>query len=292
MKPDQTFLGVAIALLILAVIFFVIERLAGRGRGRAQPYFRQGWVTDVVYWFTTVLLTKPLTRFALLVPLSVLVVLKLTDVETLKRGIYSGFGPLSRQPVWLQAVQIYALADFIAYWTHRLFHSGRWWPFHAVHHSSEDLDWLGSLRVHPVNDLVNKFLQTSPLLLLGYNPLVTLSTAPVLTFYAIFLHANVNWDFGPLRAVIATPVFHRWHHSREREAWDKNFAGLFPLWDLLFGTYYMPKGRYPENFGICEPMPASWLGQMWEPFAWLARRARKVNPAHNPSPADNPHHLS
>jgi sterol desaturase/sphingolipid hydroxylase (fatty acid hydroxylase superfamily) len=157
-------------------------------------------------------------------------------------------------------------------------HRGNWWPFHAVHLSSEDIDWLGSLRVHPVNDLVNKLAQVTPVLLMGYNPAVTLSTAPILTFYAIFIHANVNWDFGPLRCVIATPVFHRWHHPREPEAWDKNFAGLLPLWDILFGTYYMPKGRYPENLGICEPMPRGYLGQLWEPFAWLLRRSKKVDP--------------
>jgi sterol desaturase/sphingolipid hydroxylase (fatty acid hydroxylase superfamily) len=133
--------------------------------------------------------------------------------------------------------------------------------------------------VHPVNELVNKLSQAVPLLLMGFNPLVTLSTAPVLTFFAIFIHANVNWDFGPLRYVIATPVFHRWHHSREREAWDKNFAGLLPLWDILFGTFYMPRGCYPENFGICEPMPKGFFGQLWEPFAWLMRRGKKVDPA-------------
>lgn len=279
MKSDKTFLGVLVTLLILSAIFLVIERLAGRGRNRAQPVFRRGWLTDVVYFFTTVLLTKPVIRVMLILPLTVLILAKVTSLDVLKMGAYTGYGPLSRLPMWVQAVAVYVLVDFSGYWTHRLFHRGRWWPFHAVHHSSEDLDWLGSLRVHPVNDLVNKLAQAAPVLLLGFNPLVTLSTAPVLTFYAIFLHANVNWDFGPLRAVISTPVFHRWHHSRDREAWDKNFAGLLPLWDILFGTYYMPRGRYPENFGICEPMPRGYLGQLWEPFAWLLRRGRKVNPA-------------
>ena len=278
MKTEKSFLQVLIGLLVLAAIFFVIERIVGRGRNRAQPVFRSGWLTDVVYWFTTILFTKPFVRLMLILPLSVLILANVTSLDVVKLGTYAGYGPLSRQPIWLQAIQIYLLVDFTAYWTHRLFHRGRWWPFHAVHHSSEDLDWLGSLRVHPVNDLVNKIAQVTPVLLLGYNPLVTLSTAPVLTFYAIFLHANVNWDFGPLRSVIATPVFHRWHHSKDRAAWDKNFAGLFPLWDLLFGTYYMPKDRYPENFGICEPMPKSYLGQLWEPFAWLLRRSKKVDP--------------
>jgi sterol desaturase/sphingolipid hydroxylase (fatty acid hydroxylase superfamily) len=79
--------------------------------------------------------------------------------------------------------------------------------------------------------------------------------------------------------VIATPVFHRWHHSRETEALDKNFAGLLPIWDILFGTYYMPRDRWPENFGIHEPMPGGFLAQIWEPFARLMRRKKKENPS-------------
>ena len=281
MKSEKTFLSVLVTLFILSAIFFVVERIFGRLfiGGRKQPVIRKGWWTDVVYWFTTILLTKPFLRFMFIVPVGVLIAMKIVSLDAFKAGAYHGFGPASRQPIWLQVIEIYVLVDFFAYWGHRLFHSGKWWPFHAVHHSSEDLDWLGSLRVHPVNDLVNKFIQATPVLLMGFNPTVTLSTAPFLTFYAIFIHANVNWDFGPLRSVIATPVFHRWHHSRDREAWDKNFAGLLPFWDILFGTYYMPKGRYPENFGINEPMPAGYLAQLWEPFAWLKRRGKKVDPA-------------
>ena len=204
MKTDKTVVGVLVTLIILGTIFFVIERMMGRGR--PQPIVRKGWWTDVIYWITTLLLTKPLVRLMFILPLSLLIIAKVTSVDGLKIGSYAGYGPLSRQPVWLQAIQVYVLVDFCAYWTHRLFHQGRWWPFHAVHHSSKELDWLGSLRVHPVNDFVNKLAQASPVLLMGYNPTVTLSTAPILTFYAIFIHANVNWDFGPLRGVIATPV--------------------------------------------------------------------------------------
>ncbi len=276
MKPDKTLLSVLITLLILGAIFFVIERILGRGR--KQPIIRKGWWTDVTYWFITVLLTKPFVRLMFILPLGLLLLTKATSIEVLKMGAYTGYGPLSRQPIWLQAIQIYVLVDFCAYWTHRLFHRGRWWPFHAVHHSSEELDWLGSLRVHPVNDLVNKLAQATPVLLMGYNPTVTLSTAPILTFYAIFIHANVNWDFGWLRSVIATPVFHRWHHSKDREAWDKNFAGLLPVWDIIFGTYYMPKGRWPQHFSLCEPMPKGFIGQLWEPFAWNLRRG-KIDPS-------------
>lgn len=269
--------------MVLSALFFLLERTAGTHR----PLFRRGWATDVVYAFMALLVTKPLVRLLLLLPLSVLILTNTTSLDLLKNGFYSGYGPLSRQPHWLQAIEIYLLVDFLGYWTHRLFHRGGWWHFHAVHHSSEDLDWLGSLRVHPVNEIINKLTQVTPVLLLGFNPAVTLSSAPVLTLYAIFLHANLNWDFGPLRRIIASPVFHRWHHSRLNEAWDKNFAGLLPLWDILFGTYYMPKNRFPENFGICEPIPEGYLRQFWSPFGAILRKARKTDPSRAVSQRDS-----
>ncbi|HYF33657.1 MAG TPA: sterol desaturase family protein [Prosthecobacter sp.] len=267
MSPTLT--STLIGLIILSAAFFLMERFLGKG---PAPLMRKGWLTDVCYFFFTPLVAKSLSKAMILLPASLLILCGVATAEDLQNRSYSGFGPLAAQPLWLQAVEIYALADFLGYWSHRLFHGGRWWSFHAVHHSSEDLDWLSSVRVHPVNDLVSKFVQVTPLLLLGFNPCVTLSTAPFFTLYAIFLHARVDWDFGPLRAVIATPVFHRWHHSRQREAWDKNFAGLFPFWDILFGTYFMPKGRMPEDFGTTDEMPKHLPGQLWQPIRRLWTR--------------------
>ena len=104
MKTDKTFLGVLVSLVVLSAIFFVIERIAGRGRNREQPVFRQGWLTDVVYWFTTILLTKPFVRLMLILPLGLLIVVGITSADTLRSGSYTGFGPASRQPLWLQAM--------------------------------------------------------------------------------------------------------------------------------------------------------------------------------------------
>lgn len=260
------FLRALLALVVLAALFFVVERVLARRRGREQPFFRRGWGTDAAYLVLTAVITKPLVRGVLVVVAALLVTAGVVPAEALRTGAFTGFGPLSQQPLWLQAIEIMVLVDFIGYWTHRMFHRGRWWPFHAVHHSSEDLDWLGSVRVHPVNELVNRVAHVLPILLLGFNPALTLAAAPVLTLYAIFLHANVNWDFGPLRLVLASPAFHRWHHSRDREAWDKNFAGLLPCWDWLFGTLYLPRDRAPANFGIHEPMPPGLIGQLRQPF--------------------------
>jgi sterol desaturase/sphingolipid hydroxylase (fatty acid hydroxylase superfamily) len=254
-----------IGFVLLSALFLIIERLFGNRRGK--PLMRKGWWLDASYYLFTPLVTKTITRLSLLLPLGLMVWLGVTSVSDLQTKVYAGFGPLSRQPVWLQAVELLILGDLIAYWTHRLFHGRRWWPFHAVHHSSEDLDWMSSIRVHPVNDLVTKFAQVFPLLLLGFNPFAAAGVTAFFTVYAIFLHADVDWDFGPLRHVIATPVFHRWHHSKDAAAMDKNFAGLLPLWDILFGTLYMPRDRKPENFGIHGPMPGHLPGQLVKPFA-------------------------
>ena len=261
--PPQL-ISITIGFLILALAFTLLERWLGHGKER--PFFRRGYGLDVAYWFFTPLVTKSLTKLVIYLPAILLISAGVVSADQLRAGGYHGFGPLSHQPLWLQSVEILALADLLGYASHRLFHGRRWWPFHAVHHSSEDLDWLSSIRVHPVNDLVNKFAQVVPLVLIGLDPSANVKVAVFFTLYAIFLHANVNWDFGPFRYVIASPNFHRWHHSREPEAMDKNFAGLLPVWDILFGTFYMPRDRAPQNFGIHGPMSSTLWGQLIHPF--------------------------
>jgi sterol desaturase/sphingolipid hydroxylase (fatty acid hydroxylase superfamily) len=123
--------------------------------------------------------------------------------------------------------------------------------------------------VHPANDLVAKIVPAVLAVGLGFAPAILAGALPFFALYAILLHANVDWDFGPLRSVIASPRFHRWHHTGEAEGRDKNFAGLLPLWDVLFGTYYMP-ARAPERFGVAEPVP----GTLWGQLLWPFRRRR------------------
>jgi sterol desaturase/sphingolipid hydroxylase (fatty acid hydroxylase superfamily) len=140
-----------------------------------------------------------------------------------------------------------------------------------VHHSSQDLDWLSSVRVHPVNDMIARILQAVPIVALGFNVAAVAAFAAVVPIYAITLHANLNWTYGPFRYVIASPAFHRWHHTSADEGRDKNFAGFFPIWDLLFGTFYMPKGEQPRVFGVDDAIPRGLLGQLIYPFRRVAR---------------------
>src|SRR5262249_28123120 len=122
------------------------------------------------------------------------------------------FGEL---PVAVQIATVVVLGDLVGYWLHRMFHRGRLWRFHAIHHASQDLDWLSATRLHPVNDMIQRALQAIPFLALGFDPVLLAAYVPALAVYAIALHANVTWSFGPLRYVIASPTFHRWHHTSQ-----------------------------------------------------------------------------
>ena len=264
MRPLPHPLGLILSLAVLAFVFFLLHRLSPSRSG--QPFFRREWKLDLAYWFVTPWVTGLATRVLMVLTAAPLVLVLGISIESLRKHTYTGFGPLSHQPAALQALEIFLLGDLLAYWMHRLFHGKRLWAFHAIHHSSTEVDWLSSVRLHPVNEALTRAVEVVPLFLLGFNPTVLAAYVPVLTLYAIFLHANLDWDLGPLRWIIASPVFHRWHHSRMPEALDKNFSGFFVFWDVLFGTFYMPRGQSPGDFGVIDPVPASLLGQLAHPF--------------------------
>jgi sterol desaturase/sphingolipid hydroxylase (fatty acid hydroxylase superfamily) len=261
-----------VALPVLALGFWTVERC---WPARAQPRWRRDTPTDVAYWFLTPLVTKAIARAAVVVAVVLLALAAgvRPDGESIRAFAAHGRGSLAqRQPVWLQAIEVVLIGDFIGYWVHRLFHGRALWRIHAVHHSSERLDWLSSVRLHPLNDVGTRLAQAVPLFALGFDGPILAAYVPFLSLYAILLHANVSWDFGPLRHVLASPRFHQWHHTSEAEGLDTNFAGFFPFWDALFGTLYLPRDREPQAFGLAnETVPAGLLGQLAYPFR---RRAR------------------
>jgi sterol desaturase/sphingolipid hydroxylase (fatty acid hydroxylase superfamily) len=81
------------------------------------------------------------------------------------------------------------------------------------------------------------------------------------------VHANLGWTYGPFKYVLASPVFHRWHHTYPEEGGNKNFAPTFPFLDLMFGTFYMPKDKRPQVFGTpYDPITGNFVGQLIYPF--------------------------
>jgi sterol desaturase/sphingolipid hydroxylase (fatty acid hydroxylase superfamily) len=259
--------ALGVVFLGLAAIFSILERVCPAIPG--QRWLRRGRAVDLCYWFLMPFVSGAVVKVSVLgAVLCVALLLGLPhDRAHLDAWVEGRRAWVGLQPRALQAIEIIVLADLLGYWAHRLLHRGALWKFHAVHHAPRIVDWLSASRVHPVNEVVTRVLQTVPLFFLGFRGEVLAGVAPLFTIYAVFLHANLSWSFGPLRYVIASPTFHRWHHTAEEEGRDKNFAGLFPFFDLLFGTFYMPRGVRPTRFGISgEAVPEGLLGQLAYPF--------------------------
>ena len=260
-----TLISLTVGLVVLSGVFWLLERWRP-----ALPHQRRRAAdtrADLAYWFFTPLVTRTATRVAIGAVFIAIAAWQGLTLDELRATVATRRTWAATLPLWVQAPLILLLADVLAYWTHRIFHARWLWPFHAIHHSSTSVDWLSSVRLHPVNDAVARVVQVLPLYWMGFNAGALASAVPVLTFYALLLHANLNWSYGPLRHVFASPVFHRWHHTSEAEGLDRNFAGLFPFIDLAFGTFYMPPGRVPERFGISgDPVPDGLLAQLAYPF--------------------------
>jgi sterol desaturase/sphingolipid hydroxylase (fatty acid hydroxylase superfamily) len=195
------------------------------------------------------------------------VVFKIYEADDLIAFYDNGHGPLSELPLWLQALLFLVLSDFMLYWLHRMFHGGAFWKYHAIHHSSEDLDWISAARFHPVNLFLGTIAVDVILLMAGISPNIMLWVGPFTTFHSAFVHANLNWSLGPFKYVLATPVFHRWHHTALEQGGNTNFAGTFPIWDILFGTFRMPEDVLPEAYGVDDAtIPSEIGGQLAYPF--------------------------
>jgi sterol desaturase/sphingolipid hydroxylase (fatty acid hydroxylase superfamily) len=156
-------------------------------------------------------------------------------------------------PIALQVFTMFIIADIWTFSWHRAFHSARLWKFHKLHHSPVHMDWLSSYRFHPVNQILAFAPYGAILFWAGFGGEAFFWFGILKTFHAFLTHANINWNFGWFNYVIASPIYHRWHHSAEPAAWGKNFASTFPILDLLAGSYYMPKDRLPLDLGVGLP---------------------------------------
>jgi sterol desaturase/sphingolipid hydroxylase (fatty acid hydroxylase superfamily) len=262
--PTAKILSLSLGLVVLSLVFWLIERWRPvPGPARRAEDTR----ADLAYWFFTPIVTRAITRVAIGVAFALIAWRQGVRFADLQRLVETRRTWITSWPLVVQVPLILVLADVLAYATHRIFHADWLWPFHAIHHSSPRVDWLSSVRLHPVNDALSRVAQVLPLYGMGFNGRALAAFVPFLTFYALLLHANVTWTYGPFRYLLASPVFHRWHHTSEEEGLDKNFAGLFPFIDLACGTFYMPKGRLPERFGAgLTAVPDGLVRQLTYPF--------------------------
>ena len=241
-------------LLVLAAVFIPLEKAFAL---RPQKLFRRGWATDLVHFVVNNLLTVVGIAIAVIVAGSLL---RLAVPASTRAAIH-------HQPGWLQFVEAILLAELGAYWGHRATHRlPILWRFHKVHHSIEEMDWLASGRLHPVDQAFTRSCAILPIFALGFTRTTFGALLVFTTFLALFIHANVQLTFGVLRWVISTPEFHHWHHANDPTAYNSNFAGEFPWIDALFGTLCLPSQRMPVQYGIADEVPDGYLHQLAWPF--------------------------
>jgi sterol desaturase/sphingolipid hydroxylase (fatty acid hydroxylase superfamily) len=253
----------ALTILALGAAYGLLSRLMPCNPG--QPFFHRGLLADMVYCFVMPIFSR-LVRI-LMVSAGIGLIFYGGSPEELQRYLKEGYGPLAAMPLWVQAAVIFLLSDILLYWGHRWFHSHKLWKYHAIHHSSNPVDWTTAFRFHPVNAWLTFTLVDSLMLVAGFSPAAVGLFATFNLIYSTMVHANLNWTFGPFKTIFASPVFHRWHHTAQEEGLDKNFAPTFPLLDIVFGTYYMPEGRRPEQYGVPgSNIPNSFWKQLWWPF--------------------------
>jgi lathosterol oxidase len=261
--PEQVDGGLALGLewfilnlLVLALLFVPMERAFARDPD--QLVFRPGWSTDGVHFLVSHLLVQ-LFSFV-----------SLTPALLLREQVGSGLleRELGGLPLLVQLPVVIFLADLTQYAVHRTFHRvPLLWRFHAVHHSSEQLDWIAGSRLHLFDAMATRALAMLPALLLGFSSAAITAYLVFVSFHAVFIHANVGFRLEWLERFLVTPRIHHFHHADETEAIDTNFAVHLPFIDRLFGTQFLPPGRWPRAYGIADKsMPAGWLGQLAAPL--------------------------
>ena len=247
--------NIVYALIVGALIFIPLERLFALRK--EQKVFRRGWLTDILHFLFTRTIANVCT-FVLVG--SVILLIHWLISPTFQATV-------AAQPRALQLLEAVLIANVGGYIGHRLSHEVPFlWRFHSVHHSISEMDWLAAARVHPLDQIVTKALTIVPLYVMGFSKATFGAYIGLATVHAVFIHANVRVKFGPLRWLIGSPEFHHWHHSNDPKAHNKNYAGELPVLDLLCGTFYLPKDRMPERYGVSEPVPAGYIGQMLYPF--------------------------
>jgi sterol desaturase/sphingolipid hydroxylase (fatty acid hydroxylase superfamily) len=246
-------------LVLLTIVFLPLERIFALHRKRLRA---RTLGADLAYYFLNGLTPSLLIA----VPMAVVATL----VQRVTPPIYAGF--VASLPLGMKIALGIVVGEVGAYWGHRFGHENRWmWRFHKVHHSPESMDWLVNVRAHPLDVVFTRLCGLTPLYLLGLatstreGQLLPIIVTLAGTVWAFFVHGNLNWRFGPLECLVATPAFHHWHHTNDAHR-DHNYAALLPVMDRIFGTHYLP-ASWPPSYGVDEPVAPTFAAQLLDPLS-------------------------
>lgn len=174
--------------------------------------------------------------------------------------------------VWLSA---FLLTDFAYYWAHRLSHEvNLLWIGHSVHHQSEDYNLGVALRQSVLQKVLLMWVYW-PLAMLGFPPEMFLTSMAINLLYQFWIHTELIDRMGPLEWVLNTPSHHRVHHGRNPEYIDRNHAGVFIIWDRMFGTFQ--EEIVKPTYGVTRPTASfNPVQAQWKPVADLWRDLNRI----------------
>jgi sterol desaturase/sphingolipid hydroxylase (fatty acid hydroxylase superfamily) len=163
------------------------------------------------------------------------------------------------------------IADDLAYYVfHRLAHRVRWfWASHVIHHSSQHYNLSTALRQTWTGFISLGFLFRLPLALIGFPPPMLVFVAGINLVYQFWIHTEVigrcpRW----FEAVLNTPSHHRVHHATNAQYLDRNYAGVFIVWDRLFGTFTPERDDDRPRYGIVHNLGS--FNLVWAAFhEWI-----------------------
>jgi sterol desaturase/sphingolipid hydroxylase (fatty acid hydroxylase superfamily) len=165
--------------------------------------------------------------------------------------------------------------DFCYYWYHRVGHEIRFfWAGHVAHHSSERYYLATALRQSWTAPMLGLAFWL-PLPLLGFAPVNVLMMKSFSLLYQYWIHTETIGKLGPIEWIMNTPSHHRVHHGSNPEYIDKNYAGIFIVWDRLFGTFEPERAKVvyglTTNIGTYNPVRIQ-----LDEFGAIARDARRA----------------
>ena len=156
-------------------------------------------------------------------------------------------------PGWTTLVLLVVAQDLAYYWQHRASHRIRWmWASHVTHHSSPRLNLSTAFRQSLTYPLSGVWLFSLPLVWIGFTPTQVVTMGALNLAYQFFVHTETVRSLGWLEAVMNTPSHHRVHHACNERYLDRNYAGIFIVWDRLFGTFTPERERCV--YGLVHPL--------------------------------------
>jgi len=249
--------GTYVPILLTAAAVTLLERM--------RPY-RTAWqppggelVTDLLFMVVVQLALPPLV--SLLFTLALVEPARALDLP-IQQWWPHGW------PIWSQAILMVLCVDFLRYWLHRAAHeTDTLWRLHAVHHSVEQLYWLNTGRFHPIEKAFQMALDSLPFVLMAVDPRVLGLYYLSYAANGFFQHCNIELRYGVLNYVVGSAETHRWHHSREPREANANYGNTVIVWDLVFGTWFLPRDRQVGDLGLHRrDYPRSFLRLLAAPF--------------------------